>query len=139
MLLDDIRINSQDELNDQLHWLFDSTALGLEQVSLRAIADSHMAIGIELSHLLTQQFDAEPQQIWQCIISILRCLPWRVDPEKVHVESEEGILQAIYRYFGGLEFTDLDPLYDQLRSMANEGKPWKDIVKYACENMPSKV
>lgn len=139
MLLDTVKISSADDLNNTLKLMFDSTATGLEQVSLEQIAETHLAIGIELSALLMREYDSDPQKAWQAVLSILRCLPWRVDPEKAYVNSNEGVINAIYRYFGGLEWTDLDPLFSKLRDMADEGKPWQDIVEYACEELQSKV
>lgn len=139
MLLDSIRIDSQLELNDMMHLLLDNTEPGTQSISLSDIAESNLAIGIELAAMLMSEFNATPQQAWHCTVSILRMLPWRVDPERANPQSEEEIVQAIYQYFGGLQFTKFDHVFDSARRMAHEGKPWKDISKYACENFPIKV
>lgn len=139
MLLDQVKINNADQLSDALRLMFDSTAVGLEQVSLGQIAETHCAIGVELSTMLMREFNMDPQKAWHAVLSILRLLPWGVDPEKALINSNDQTVDAIYRYFGGLEWTKLDWLFGKLRDMAEQGKPWKDIVKYACEELEGKV
>ncbi len=95
MLLDDIRVKTNNELNDQLHLLFDSTAIGLESVRLEDMAESHLLIGKELASVLIREYHADPQHAWHTVISILRCLPWRIDPEKAYIESRDGVVDAI--------------------------------------------
>ena len=139
MLLDKVKINNADQLSDALRLMFDSTASGLEQVSLEQIAETHCAIGTELSAMLMRESNMDPQKAWHAVLSILRLLPWGVDPEKAFVNSTNGTINAIYRYFGGLEWTELDQIFGSLRDMAEEGKPWEDIVKYACQELECKV
>lgn len=139
MLLDTIKINNADELNDALRLMFDSTAFGYEQVSWHDIVETNCAIGIELSLMLMREYNTDPQKAWHSTLSILRLLPWKVDPEKARAQSNKEIVDAIYRYFGGLEWTELDYVFGKLRDMAEQGEPWRDIVKYACQELENKV
>lgn len=139
MLLDTIVVNSADELSDKLRLLLDSTAIGNELVSIQNITESHIAISTELSSMLMREYNATPQQAWHAVLSILRLLPWQVDPENVFVSSEDGIASAIYRYFGGLECTEHDHTFDTIRDMASQGSSWQDILQYACMELKGKV
>lgn len=139
MLLDNIEVNSADELFDKLRLLLDSNAIGNELISIQNMSECQFAIGMELSTMLMREYNETPQKTWHTVLSVLRLLPWQVDPENAFVTSEDGIASAVYRYFGGLDGSEHDHLFDTIRNMASQGSSWQDILQYACMGIKGKV
>ena len=138
MLLDNVIVRDKADLEKIVRVMFDCTASGTECVSLSAMSEANVAIAMKIMEIANNPPSCH-QETWGCILSVLRLLPWAIDPEQVFVTSQEAKVQAAYRYFGGMEFTELDEAFSTIREMIEEGKSWGHVCQYASQEMQVKL
>jgi len=128
MLLDQLRPTTQEELVKNVKLLFDHTATGEEVILLERMAESQVAIALELCEVLS--FAHSPDEAWDAILKVLRLLPWNIDPETASYPS-------LYRYFGGLEnySCEDESLFNSLAHMMDSEHCWPSVVNYVSQNL----
>lgn len=128
MLLDQISPMTSTELVETVKKLLDHTATGEECIPLERMAESQVAIALELISLIDASHS--PSMAWKAIIRILRLLPWNIDPELSKYPS-------LYRYFGGLEHASYhdEKLFNSLVTMQASNQCWQSTINYVIDNI----
>lgn len=128
MLLDNLRVDDKTELQSNASMFLDGSISGEISIGASEAIESQMAITMELANILIDEHNQNAATAWKAVLRILRLLPWNIDAETASPKTPDERIGALYRYFGGLEYTDLDKTFTECREMAKD-KDWSEIIR----------
>jgi hypothetical protein len=126
MLLDNITVETPDQLHDAIHTHLIGTCVhGNITITRDSLQDCHENIAATIQSQLP---NVPAQDKWRLLLRILRYLPWSVDPENSLANTKEEMLNDLFFYFGGMEGSSLDSVYNQMRLLIESGGDWPTVL-----------